>query len=91
MGLLQRFEVRKKGICKQNLSIKWRSEDGEKFTRYLQHFSTKRLPPYTQALLKGVEIGVELRYSNIPLSEKIAIDLYPTKLPKTSFKRYQKF
>lgn len=72
--------------------------DEKKFVRYLQQFSSKQLPPYTQSLLSGIEFGLELQYNNIPLSDKINIDIYPTKLPveidtdlsKSDHKLYEK-
>ena len=55
-------------------------EDEEKFTLYLEQFSAKQLPPYTQALLKGVVVGVDAKYSNLPLSDGVSIDIYPLSL-----------
>jgi len=55
--------------------------DKKKFIDFLQQFSSKQLPPYTKNLIDGVELGVVVKYPNIPLSDKIDLDIYPTKLP----------
>jgi hypothetical protein len=49
----------------------------KKFIAYLQQFSDEQLPPYTDALLKGTLLGVDAHYSNLPLSDAIAVDIYP--------------
>ena len=55
-------------------------KDEEKFMLYLEQFSSKQLPPYTQALLKGVVVGVDADYSNLPLSDGVTVDIYPLSL-----------
>ena len=55
-------------------------EDEEKFMLYLEQFSSKQLPPYTEALLKGVVVGVDAHYSNLPLSDGVSVDIYPLSL-----------
>jgi len=59
---------------------KFRVADEKKFVNYLNQFSTDQLPPYVNAMVKGVEIGVDLKYSNLPLSDNIVIDIYPLTL-----------
>lgn len=64
--------------------------DEEKLLAYLQSFSSKELPPYTKSLLDGVVFAGDIRYSNIPLSEKISIDLYPKKLSDLTMENLQR-
>ena len=54
--------------------------DEKKLIKYLQQFSSKQLPPYTTSLLSGVEFRIDLSYLNLPLSDKLNIIIYPTKL-----------
>lgn len=56
-------------------------EDGSKFMGHLQKYSDKQLTPYTNALLDGAKVGVDLTYSNIPFSKAISLDIYPLSLP----------
>ncbi len=80
-GLSSKLVEEKKGYLQTTLKYEFQVSDKEKFVRYLQQFSSKQLPPYTQNLLDGVAFGANLTYSNIPLSETLSIDLYPTALP----------
>ncbi|MDQ7060352.1 MAG: hypothetical protein Q9M43_04205 [Sulfurimonas sp.] len=55
-------------------------QDSEKFLHYLQKYSDKQLPPYTNALINGTLLGVDLKYSNIPFSKAVSLDIYPLAL-----------
>ena len=79
-GLEAKLEKEKKSYLTTKLHYTITVKDEEKFLEYLQSFSSKELPPYTKSLLEGVVFAVDIRYSNIPFSEKISIDLYPLKL-----------
>lgn len=59
---------------------KFMIEDEKKFITYLQQFSQEQFPPYINAMLKGVTIGTDIAYSNIPISDDISVDIYPLKL-----------
>jgi hypothetical protein len=61
-------------------------EDSGKFIHYLQKYSDEQLPPYTNALVGGTKVGVDLKYSNIPLSKAVSLDIYPLALPSEVMK-----
>ena len=54
--------------------------DEKKFIKYLSQFSDAQLPPYTSALVKGVVVGVDIEYSNLPISDALSVDIYPLSL-----------
>ncbi len=51
--------------------------DTKKFLQYLTRYSDKQLPAYTFALLNGSVIGADFKYSNIPFSKAVEVDIYP--------------
>jgi len=55
-------------------------KDANKLVEYFNKFSNEKFPPYLYAMLEGVLVGVDLDYSNIPLSKALSIDIYPLKL-----------
>ncbi len=55
-------------------------KDANKLVEHLNKFSSEKLPPYLHSMLEGVLVGVDLDYSNIPLSKALSIDIYPLKL-----------
>lgn len=57
-------------------------EDTEKFIKYLKQYSDKQMPSYMNALMDGVVVGMDVKYSNIPMSDDIVVDIYPLELPK---------
>ena len=79
-GLQAKLIQEEKSYLKTQLHYTITVTDEEKFLEYLQSFSSKELPPYTKSLLDGVVFASDIRYSNIPFSEKISIDLYPKQL-----------
>ncbi len=89
-GLSSKLFKEEKGYLSTKLSYKMTVSDEKKFLQYLQQFSSKQFPPYTQSLLEGVEFGLDLAYSNIPLSEKISIDLYPIRFSDVTMEDLKK-
>ena len=57
-------------------------KDAPKFVKFINQYSDAQLPPYVEAAISGVTIGVDIEYSNIPVSSKILLDIYPLKLPQ---------
>lgn len=55
-------------------------KDTEKFLHYLSQFSEAQLPPYVNAMVGGVVIGVDVGYSNFPISDGVRVDIYPLSL-----------
>lgn len=64
-------------------------KDTEKFMNYLSQFADAQLPPYVNALLDGILIGVDVQYSNFPISSGVFIDIYPLSLSETTMKNIQ--
>ncbi len=65
-------------------------KDEEKFITYINQFSDAQLPPYINAMLKGVVIGVDAKYSNLPLSDGVSVDIYPLSLSHQMMNDLQK-
>ncbi len=55
-------------------------EDSKSFLSYLNQFSDAQLPPYIGALIDGAELGLDIAYSNIPISDAVSVDIYPNSL-----------
>jgi len=89
-GVATTLVQEEKGYLKTQLHYTLQIEDEKKFMLYLQQFASNQIPPYTSSLLDGVEVGVDVVYSNIPFNETIAIDLYPTKLSLTTMNSLKK-
>lgn len=58
-------------------------QDTTKFIAYLSEFSDSQLPPFVDALIDGAELGFDIKYSNIPISDSVSIEIYPNSLSKT--------
>ncbi|WP_415397330.1 hypothetical protein [Sulfurimonas sp. CS5] len=55
--------------------------DASKFIQYLKQYSDSKIPPFTDAMISGVLVGIDIEYSNFPLSSKVSVDIYPLALP----------
>ncbi len=51
--------------------------DAPKFIEYINQYSESQIPPYVDAMIEGVAVGVDIEYSNFPLSSKVMVDIYP--------------
>jgi len=65
-------------------------EDTEKFMQYLSQFADAQLPPYIDAMVDGIRIGVDVEYSNFPISDGIFLDIYPLTLSKNMMQNLKK-
>jgi len=65
---------------KTKKNYKFVVKDKDKFVVFLQRFSENKFKPYIYDLVDGVEIGVDVKYSNIPFIDVINLDIYPLKL-----------
>ena len=55
-------------------------KDSKAFMTYLSQYSDKQIPPYVNAMLDGVTIGVDLEYSNLPFAKAFEVEFYPMTL-----------
>lgn len=55
-------------------------QDAPKFIKHLNQYSDVQLPPYVDAMLGGVLVGVDVEYSNFPFGSDILVDIYPLSL-----------
>jgi hypothetical protein len=55
--------------------------DAPKFIEHLNQYSEAQIPPYIDVMISGVVVGVDLEYSNFPLSSRVIVDIYPLTLP----------
>ncbi|WP_455756993.1 hypothetical protein [Sulfurimonas sp.] len=60
--------------------------DMDKFLKHLSQFSQEQLPVYTSALVDGTLIAADIKYSNIPFTKAISIDIYPLSFSKKIMK-----
>lgn len=65
-------------------------KDTEKFMQYLSQFSDAQLPPYVHAMVDGILVGVDVAYSNFPLSDGVYVDIYPLSLSKEMMQDLEK-
>lgn len=54
--------------------------DTGRFVKYLNQYSNAQIPPYVDALIDGVNIGIDIEYSNFPFFSKVLVDIYPLSL-----------
>ena len=77
-------EVSKKSSHTSYLSSRRHYEfllkDADKFMELLNNYSDEQIPPYVNAMLDGVVVGVDLEYSNLPFSKALSLDVYPLTL-----------
>jgi hypothetical protein len=86
-GLTSQLIKKEKGYFQTHLLYHVIVNDEKKFVHYLQQFSSKQLPPYTQSLLEGVTFAIDLEYNNIPLSDKLHVELYPIALSENTMQK----
>ena len=55
-------------------------KDSHKFISYLKQYSDAQIPPYISAMLDGVLLGADLKYSNLPFAKAVTIEIYPLSL-----------
>jgi uncharacterized protein DUF945 len=55
--------------------------DAPKFIAHLNQYAKAQVPPYIDAMVSGVVVGVDIEYSNFPISSKLLLDIYPLTLP----------
>jgi len=55
-------------------------KDAGKFLKYLEQISDNQLPPYMDAMLLGVVVGVDMSYSNFLFDKGVKVDIYPLSL-----------
>jgi hypothetical protein len=55
--------------------------DAPRFINYINNNSDAKIPSYSNKILSGTTVGVDISYSNFPFSSKIIVDVYPLALP----------
>lgn len=55
-------------------------KNADAFVNYLNSYADNQIPPYVNAMLEGVVIGVDLSYSNFFFANDIKLDIYPMQL-----------
>ncbi len=50
-------------------------KDANKLVEYLNQYASEKLPAYTHVMLEGALVGVDLEYSNIPISKALSMDI----------------
>ena len=55
-------------------------KDSTKFINYLNKYSENQIPPYVNAIINGLVIGADIKYSNLPFAKSHSIEMYPLEL-----------
>lgn len=58
-------------------------KNADAFVNYLNSYADNQIPPYVNAMLEGVVIGVDLTYSNFFFANDIKLDIYPMQLSQS--------
>ncbi|MDF1878345.1 hypothetical protein JHD46_01685 [Sulfurimonas sp. SAG-AH-194-C20] len=66
-------------------------KDPQKFLEYLQKYSDKQFPPYVNAMLEGVLIGTDIKYSNLPFAKSFEIEIYPMQFSQKMNEKLKSF
>jgi len=65
-------------------------KDSKEFVAYLNKYSDKQISPYVNAMLEGVLIGADVRYSNLPFAKAFEVEIYPIALSQNMQNSLQK-
>lgn len=55
-------------------------KDSKNFLNHLKQYSDKQIPSYVNAMIEGVVIGADVKYSNLPFAKAFEIEIYPINL-----------
>jgi len=55
-------------------------QDSSKFIEYLNNYADNQIPPYVNAIMNGLTIGVDVKYSNLPFAKSQNMEIYPLSL-----------
>lgn len=64
--------------------------DSSSYAEYISNYTNEQLPPYVYTLIEGASIGVDVKYSNMPLSKSIELSIYPLEMPQEIAETLQK-
>lgn len=79
-GLTTKKDRGKSGYLHSSRHFEFAVQDLPKFTKYLNTFSDKQIPPYLDAMIKGAVVGMDLKYNNLPFAKGLSIEIYPLTL-----------
>lgn len=55
-------------------------KDADKFSDYLAKYSDSQIPPYVIEMLAGTKLATDIVYCNLPLNNKVSLEIYPLAL-----------
>ncbi len=55
-------------------------QNSDQFISYLNNYADNQIPPFVNALLNGLTLGVDVKYSNIPFTKSQTMEIYPLAL-----------
>ena len=64
-------------------------KDSEKFLNYINQYSRSDIPSYVKEIFDGIEVGMDISYTNIPYLNAIEINAYPLTLAPQTMKDMQ--
>lgn len=65
-------------------------ENADNFIAYLNQYADQQVSPYANAMLKGMVVGADLEYSNLPFSKDMILDIYPLSMSPEMAENLQK-
>lgn len=86
-GLQPTKTIKDISYFKNNYHYEFEIKESEKFLKYLQQFSQKQLPSYTNAIVEGVKMGVDIECSNFLFDNNIKVDIYPLSFSTTTMQK----
>jgi uncharacterized protein DUF945 len=89
-GLESKKIETEKGYLNTKQHFEFLLKDANAFVEYLNKYADGQIPPYVNAMLEGVLIGVDLEYSNIPFSKSVTLDVYPLSMSESMANELQK-
>jgi len=89
-GIVLKNEHSNTSYLKSSRHFELYLQDAKAFSAYLESISSQQLAPYTDILLEGLTLGVDLEYSNLPFAKAVTLEMYPVALPQKTAQKLQK-
>ncbi len=80
-GLVAKKDIGISSYLHSSRHFEFAVEDTHKFINYLNTFSDTQIPPYVNSMIKGVIVGMDVSYNNLPFAKRLSVDIYPLALP----------
>jgi len=68
------------GYFTTNMHYEFIVKDSKKYITYMNQYADKQIPAYVDMMIEGMQVGLDLEYSNILFNDSVQIDIYPLSL-----------